>query len=175
MKRLLLPLVILGAVLTAAEVPYTTVTKEEGVYTLELAGVGFVFGEELDQPQPFMIKILSRVQKLEAMETPTGEVPVTQKVLVEPLAIRVGYVTYPVDVLVLSTNYLEADVYSGRVEELGEVVAATRIGKLQLTLAYFAGLPGGKGSLKLGDETYSVVFYKNEALDGFYRWAPELE
>jgi hypothetical protein len=178
MKRLitLAVLFVVGASI-ATEVPYEAVTKEEGVYLLELAGIGFAFSNQdtLKKPETFMIKVISRVQELESMSTPEGDLPVHQKVLVKPSTIRVGYTTYPLDVVELSSTYIEANVYSGKVTELGELVAEERIGKLQVLLAIFTGLPGGKGTLMLGEKSYSIFFYQPEALDGFYRWAPEFE
>ncbi len=178
MKRIITLAVLLGAVVSiATQVPYETITREEGVYLLELAGIGFAFDDQdtLMQPETFMIKVISRVQELESMATPEGGLPVRQKVLVKPSAIRVGYTTYPLDVVELSSTYIEANVYSGKVTELGELVAEERIGKLQVSFAIFTGLPGAKGTLMLGEKKYSIFFYQPEALDGFYRWAPEFE
>ncbi len=165
------------AILIATEVPYESVSKEEGIYLLEIAGIGFALEDDADtlsQPQTFMLKVISRVQELESMESPDASLPVRQKILVKPSTIRFGYVTYPLDVVELSSNRLEADVYSSKVTELGEFVAEEQIGKLSLSLAIFTGLPGGKGILTIGEKSYSVIFYRPEALDGFYRWAPEL-
>lgn len=178
MKRIIALAVLLGVGASiATEVPYEAVTKEEGVYLLEVAGIGFAFDDQdtLKKPQTFMIKVISRVQELESMTTPEGGVPVRQKVLVEPSSIRVGYATYPLEVVELSSTYVEANVYSGKVTELGELVAEERIGKLKVSFAIFTGLPGGKGTLRLGETRYSIFFYQPEALDGFYRWAPEFE
>ena len=75
----------------------------------------------------------------------------------------------------LSEQVYGADVYSTKVTELGTLEESEKIGVLKLDLSVFTGLPGGKGSLEIGDEYYSIVFYNTQALDGFNRWAPEIE
>ncbi len=161
----------------AAEVPYEEVKTEEGLYTLELAGMGFAYEDsELDNSHTFMVKVLTRVHEMESVETKKGSIPVRQKVLGSLSAIRFDYTTYPLELIELSSTYMEAKVYPARVSELGELLKdAEPIGTLKLTLTVLTGLPSGKGSLTINDKEYTVVFYQNESLDGFSKWAFELE
>lgn len=182
MKRVVVWVVFLGVigVIQAADLPYGTVSSEEGVYTLELIGLGFAYeSPPVDtakvNPETFVLKIYSRVQKLEAAETSMGSVPVSQKVLVKPSAIRLGYNTYPLEVIELSSNYLEAKVFSSKVTELGQIVSGEQLGTIKLVLTVFTGLPGGKGTLTLGKKNYTLYMYRKEALEGFNRWINEIE
>lgn len=161
----------------AADMPYETITKEKGIYALELAGLGFAFedSDSTQKPLTFLIKVVSKVQELEEVETSQGTVPVRQEVIVKPSVIRLEYVSYSLEVVELSYNYLEADLYSTRVTELGEFSAGEKLGKIKLTLTDYTGLYGGKGRITIGKKNYSVFLYRREALEGFNNWIDELE
>lgn len=133
--------------------------------TFELSGIGFALEKDTtgqlstERPQPLFLKVLVRSQI-------GGKFP-------EGSSIRLQYDTYPVEVLELADNYLEADVYTAVVTETNELTRGEPLGKLKITLALFAGLEGGKGSLSIGARTYQVVFYLNQALEGYARWTKE--
>ncbi len=172
-------LVIISNML-AANVPSETVTKEEGIYTLELAGLGFAFEDSTSdslevKPLTFLIKVLSKVYEPEGPNTAQGAAPVQRKALFEPSVIRLEYVSYPLEIVELSYNFFEANVYSRKVDELGHLASGEKLGKIALNLTDYTGLYGGKGRLTIGKKSYTVFLYRKEALDGFMRWINELE
>lgn len=160
------------------EMHFRTVIKEEGIAVVELTGVGYAFAE--DKYRSFMIKVVSKVEELEVIKGKEVTLPIKQKVLVAPSAIRLGYVTYPIEVKEFGANYLKADVFQPKVTKLGHITKAEKIGSISLTFTELEGLRGGKGSLELHvDEKpikYDIYFYDPEKIyKGFYTWAPELK
>jgi len=156
----------------------TTVVEKEYLYGVELKGIGYAFGGE--NYKSFMIKVLSKVKEVEVVKGKTTKVAVEQKILFSPSAIRLGYVTYPIEIKEFTETSLEADVYEPRVTKLGYLVKAKKIGSLLLTITELDGLKGGKGTLNLYFDNkripYEIYFYEpDNVCDAFYRWAPELK
>ena len=161
----------------------TTVVEKEYLYGVELTGVGYALRIERDtikDYKSFMIKVLSKVKEVEVVKGKTTKVAVEQKILFSPSAIRLGYVTYPIEIKEFTETSLEADVYEPRVTKLGYLVKAKKIGSLLLTITEPDGLKGGKGTLNLYFDNkripYEIYFYEpDNVCDAFYRWAPELK
>ncbi len=156
----------------------TTVVEKGYIYGAEVAGVGYAFGG--DGYRSFMIKVLSKVKEVEVVKGKTVSIPVEQKILFSPSAIRLGYVTYPIEVKEFTETSLEADVYEPRVTKLGHLVKAKKIGSLLITFTEVDGLKGGKGTLNMYYDgkrvPYEIYFYETDEIhDAFYRWAPELK
>ncbi len=132
---------------------------------VELSGIGFALERDtteqlsITEPQSLMVKIFVHQE---------GE-----KNNPESSSIRLRYDTYPIEVVELANNYLEANVYSMVISEGNQLKRGEPLGKLKVTLALFAGLEGAKGSLTIGAKTYQVLFYLNEALEDYASWLEE--
>lgn len=171
-------LIMSAGVLFSAE--STPVNETQGLpkgnYAVELVGLGFAFqNSDLTYPQAVMIKIIS-ARYLSDTFTYSSPLPESgHPSIIESSALRLGYHTYPLDVIELSINYLEADIYSAEVGEAEKLTYGEPVGKLEITRTLYTGLAGGKGTITLGGETYHIVFYEDKAFTGLDRWAPELE
>jgi hypothetical protein len=161
MKRVLTVILLLGAV--------SFLTAQDYV----LGGFGFAYLEGVETlettPRSFMIKVLSA-------EGPDVEPAYSEEVteFLTSSAIRLHYTTYPIGIVELTDNSLIADVYAGDIAEDDQLLAGEQVGHLNITLAMFSGLLGGKGTLTIDGKAYTVFFYSNDALDKYVRWAPEL-
>jgi hypothetical protein len=162
-RRVLAVVLLLGGVLAAQESPKV---NEDGRVE-DISGIGFALRSDSAssdiESMTFMLKV--------SAEKPEED----SKWLVDVAAIRMNFSTYFLEVLVLDSESLKANVQPITVNEFNQVVLGDRVGKLELDLSRIAGLEGGHGILELDGITYKVIFYNIEVTENFARWVDILQ